>query len=71
MVDNKCLYHQMLRMRNRGDKLVAQLKKAKMEKDIESLFRKKDTVYLKNIIFIQSAGIAVFVLSYIAKFFGY
>ena len=70
-VDNKCLYYQVLRMKKRRDQVVMDLKRAHMEKSLESLSYNQEIVYLKNIILIQSVGITVFALSYISKFFGY
>ena len=71
MVDNKSLYYQVRRMRNRRNEVVEDLKRVKMEKDSLCLSHKKDIVCLKNIILIQSAGIAVFAILYISKFFDY
>ena len=70
-VDNKCLYYQVQRMKKRRDQVILDLKRAHMEKSIESLSYNQEIVYLKNIILIQSVGITVFALSYITKFFGY
>lgn len=70
-VDNKCLYYQVQRMKKRRDQFILDLKKAQMEKSLDSLSYNQEIVYLKNIILIQSVGITVFALSYITKFFGY
>jgi hypothetical protein len=70
-VDNKSLYYQVRRMKKRRDQVVTDLKRAQMEKSINSLSHNQEIVYLKNIILIQSVGITVFALSYITRFFGY
>ena len=67
-VDNKSLYYQVQRMKKRRDKVNLDLKKVQTMRSLESLSYNQEIVYLKNIIFIQSAGIVVFALT---KIFGY
>jgi len=70
IVDNKCLYYQVQRMKKRRDQVIFDLKKLQMEKSLDSLSYNQQIVCLKNIILIQSIGITALALSYIVKFFG-
>jgi len=67
-VDNNCLYYQVQRMKKRRDQVILDLKKVQTMRSLESLSYNQEIVYLKNIIFIQSASIVIFALT---KFFGY
>ena len=67
-VDNNCLYYQVQRMKKRRDQVILDLKKVQTMRSLESLSYNQEIFYLKNIIFIQSAGIVIFALT---KFFGY